>query len=88
MLIRVTALIVISSFVSYWLWPLERIYIYGIVLGVALLIFGLPLLKPFPKKPSDPPHPRRRNNVVQLDEFRKKKEAEKQQKQTSGRVKK
>lgn len=84
MLIRLILLIVFSFCISYWLWPLNNLYIYGIVLGVGAFVFSFPFSKllnnPLAKTPTTS---KTSDNVVQLEAFRRKKnKAEKRQKQT------
>ena len=75
MWIRLTALIVVASLINHILWPLEPIYIYGMVVGVAIPIFWFRFEGSISSQSVSPP---KENKVIQLDDYRRKKKADKQ----------
>ena len=74
MLIRLTTLIAVAALITHALWPLERLSIYGIVIAVAIPLFWV--RGEGSKRSPETSHPLQ-DNVVQLDDYRRRKSAEK-----------
>ncbi len=79
MLFRLIILIVAATCATALLWPLERLYTYGIVIVVAVILHQLPYLRTFTPKqftpgPRSNEKPQEPNKVVDLDDFRRKKQ--------------
>lgn len=74
MWLRLVAWVVIASSITAFFAPLDRVYVYGIVLGIGLPLFAMQ--PPF-KKPK--PSPQKSANVIHLEEYRRKKDQENQQ---------
>lgn len=78
---RLLAVILIATSITQLFSPLERFPIYFIVISVAIPIFAIRLesekSSPVPSKPEQ-------NKVVELEEFRRKKDQEKKSKERKG----
>ncbi|MBF0279421.1 MAG: hypothetical protein HQM13_16610 [SAR324 cluster bacterium] len=74
MLIRLSILIVVASLITSALWPLERLFVFAVVLAVALPLFWVHGEEREPLLSSARPS---KDNVVELDDYRRRKNSEK-----------